>query len=153
MPQEVEYRLYSFTNFYLSSLQKGLQTAHLVEELNLKYNLTGHIAWRSLHGNVKLAYNVLHEWGKYHKTIIILNGGNSANLQLIYNKLAELNNSLSLPFTKFNEDEQSLNGALTCVGLVVPMSIMSFVPTVTMNDYKYPEEQLQELIKSYHLAN
>lgn len=158
MVQKTEYRLYSFSNYYLSSLQKGLQTAHLVEELNLKYTLTGAIGWRSLSNDFKTMYNILQEWGKYHKTIIILNGGNSENLQSIYDNLLQLGNQLSLPVAKFNEDEKSLNNALTCVGIVVPMNLMTYVPpTVTWNSdgsgYKPPQIQLQELIKGYGLAN
>ena len=151
MTQQIEYRLYTFSHQYLSPLQKGLQTAHLVEELNLKYNVAGNAGWRSLQGNVKSAYNILTEWGKFHKTIIILNGFNSANLLKIYNELFEICESLSLPFAKFNEDE-SLNNALTCVGIVVPMTIINKRMRGEM-EFCTPQDKLQELIKGYGLAN
>lgn len=154
MSQEIEYRLYSFTNYYLSSLQKGLQTAHLVEELNLKYTLAGVNAWRSMSNNFKATHNVLQNWGKYNKTIIILNGGNSARLLDIYKFFLEYDASLSLPFAKFNEDEQSLNNALTCVGIVVPMTIVDYYSqTSYSNGYLPPEEKLHQLIKGCGLAN
>lgn len=69
-----ELRLYSFTNYYLSDLQKGLQTAHLVSEMFTKYVTGKH-------------KKMLFEWATNHKTIIILNGGNSNGVIISHKKL------------------------------------------------------------------
>lgn len=102
-------RFYGFGNYYLSSLQQGLQSAHLVGELFTQYN----------QGSGQL--NIVYDWAKSYKTMVLLNGGNSASLQELYDFLGELKASgMYLPYAKFHEDEQSLGGALTYVGIVVP---------------------------------
>ncbi len=99
-------RLYTFVNYYLSPIQHGIQTAHVVSELSVKYyNPSSH-------------HYMLYDWAKNHKTIIVLNGGNQANLQEILLFLSDPDNQY--PYTHFCEDEQSLNNALTCVGIVIP---------------------------------
>lgn len=91
---------------YLSPIQLGIQTAHVVSELFVRYcNPSSHRV-------------MLHNWAEEFKTIIVLNGGNQANLKEILLFLCEPDNPY--PYTHFCEDEQSLNNALTCVGIVIP---------------------------------
>jgi hypothetical protein len=104
-------RFYSLVNYYLSDLQRGLQTAHAVSEMLVDPK------------NCKAKLQHYHQWAKDHKTIIILNGGNSKMLQESYDNLSIWCTAAGLPITKFHEDEQSLNCALTCVGLVLPEEI------------------------------
>jgi hypothetical protein len=102
-------RFYGFGNYYLSSLQQGLQSAHLVGELFTQYEV----------GSKEFA--MVHDWGKNHKTMVLLNGGNQASLQELFELFGQLKaQGMHLPFAKFHEDEQSLGGALTYVGVVVP---------------------------------
>lgn len=108
-----EYRFYSFTNFYVSSLQKGLQTAHAVSEMSVS----------KMSDKATAVYN---DWAKIDKTIIILNGGNCAGLKDIFNICESFGEKLGLPVVKFHEDEQSLNGALTAVGIILPKNIYDF---------------------------
>lgn len=125
-------RLYTFTNVYISSIQKGIQSAHLAVDLVRKY------ATGSLSAPVK-------KWADNHKTMIVLNGGNSAMLAdllqafEIYDTQARAQHSKNLPllpFASFSEDEQSLNSALTCVGCVLPEELYSIRP-VTLNGEKH----------------
>lgn len=105
-------RFYGFGNYYLSSLQQGLQSAHCVSELFVKYEL----------GSSQ--YEKVMDWARNHKTMVLLNGGNSANLQFIHDEFIRMQeNGFNLPFVKFHEDEASLGGALTYVGVVVPEHI------------------------------
>lgn len=108
-------RFYAFTNYYLSSLQKGLQAQHATAEMFVDY---GDLAWHP-------AGVVLDKWAEEHKTTIILNGGNSADLTTLYQELAVIGNELDLPVSCFEEDKQSLNGAMTCVAIVVPENVYS----------------------------
>lgn len=109
--KEKRMRFYGFGNYYLSSLQQGLQSAHVV----------GDLAKNSLSkGKVTKKGKTYFKWAEKHKTMVLLNGGNSANLQAIFDKFKSLEKSgMKLPFAKFHEDEQSLGGALTYVGIVV----------------------------------
>jgi len=99
-------RLYSFTNMYLSPLQCGLQTAHLVSCLY------------SNHYTFDDDYFV--RWAK-DNTIIILNGGNSQKLRELITLFENIGNTY--PWASFSEDQQSLDGALTCVGILLPEKI------------------------------
>lgn len=104
-------RFYGFGNYYLSSLQQGLQAGHTAVELFVKY----HIA------ESEEKHDMLFDWGENHKTMVLLNGGNSAGLQDLFSFFDTPENPY--PFCKFHEDEQSLNGALTYVGIVLPEKI------------------------------
>lgn len=108
-------RLYTFCNMYLSSIQQGIQAAHLVADMFVTYKTE-----RYLDGPAEM---VLYDWAANHKTMICLNGGNYHDLEALYFNLCELGKSLNLPVDKFNEDAASLNGMLTCCGIVVPARI------------------------------
>lgn len=98
-------RLYSFVNYYLSGIQKGIQTAHMVAEMGFHY------PFNSAFG----------EWARNHKTIIVLDGGNNFALNNLWNKLVGFDSSW--PIAKFVEDKESLNGATTAVGILLPQAI------------------------------
>lgn len=93
-------RLYAFVNMYLSGIQKGIQTSHMLQEMNLKYG----------------THTELKKWAEWHKTVIVLEGGNCANL----NVLLELFRESAFLTADFREDTESLNGAITCVGILLP---------------------------------
>jgi hypothetical protein len=110
-------RLYSFVNAnYLKDIQHGLQTAHAVAELYNKY------PEETAAGNCA-RYDVLNDWSRNHKTIIILDGGDCQDLWDIFRFLLDNDETLKLPFVKFAEDTRSLNNALTAVAIVVPAEI------------------------------
>lgn len=112
-PTEYRYRAYFIGNMYLSSIQQGIQAAHVLQEMNNEYCL-----------NTTNAGCVLYEWATRDKTIILLNGGYSSNLQELYEKLFSLtHNGTVFPVAKFHEERDSLNGALTSVGIIVPNTV------------------------------
>lgn len=108
-------RLYTFCNFYLSPIQQGVQSLHVLGELVAKY-----------HPPVRdpkcEKFDIVRHWATRHKTVIILNGGNSAGIKEIFDTLNDAANT-RYPYAAFCEDEQSLNGALTCCGVVIPEKI------------------------------
>ncbi len=137
-------RCYSFTNYYLSDIQKGIQSGHSNVELSLLSKEQG--------------VDLFFEWAKNHKTVIILNGGNQAQLQTIYSQLIDLSqNGMNLPFAKFHEDEQSLNGALTSISIIVPEVIYENAQNIrlekqlthSLNDWQFG---LINILNSYVLA-
>lgn len=140
-------RLYSFVNYYLSDLQRGLQTAHLVAELFTNY----FDKENCLYPYSEDRYDELFLWANAHKTIIILNGGNSQNLESISDILDQ--KCFNYPYMSFYEDKESLNCAITCVGLIFP--------EFTKQDVEYYADvadgvdnfiDLMRLIRSYPLA-
>lgn len=142
-------RFYGFGNFYLSSLQQGLQAGHTIADLFVKYN---HADLNAASVNeytqpkeIELLENadMLLEWARDHKVMILLNGGNSANLQELYDFLDT--NENPYPFTKFHEDEQSLNGALTYVGIILPERIYETAAKIRQASKHYYNESKLEL--------
>ena len=103
-------RFYSFVaGLYLSPLQCGLQTAHAVSEMYMD----------NLH--LDKEHNLFHEWALHDKTIIILNALNSRGVEDVYRKLMDLAAPIGrFQITLFREDEESLNGAVTAAGIIVP---------------------------------
>jgi len=103
------YRLYTFVNhLYMSPIQWGIQTAHVVCTLSVKYkhNTKQHKAYV--------------DWAANEPTIIVCQGGNVAMLTDTAIRLTALANQLDLARAEFYEDEQSLGGIITAVGVLVP---------------------------------
>lgn len=107
-------RAYFFVNMYLSQLQCGLQTAHCLAEMFTKYvplfNKTNELVWQQ--------NTILHHWATDHKTIIILNAGYSQELRSLIRFFETFENPL--PWAYFSESDDALDGALTCVGIILP---------------------------------
>lgn len=96
-------RLYTFINFYLSQIQQGIQTAHIVHELFNKFKEDSY------------KQKFLRDWSENHKTIIVLNAGADQQIQELLDVFA----TSPFPFTSFEEDE-GLCGARTGCGIVLP---------------------------------
>jgi hypothetical protein len=160
----MNYRLYTFVaNHYISPLQCGLQTAHVVSELSLyKTNTQQHAAFES--------------WASMDKTIIICGAGNHAGVVACYDEIQRTASALDLPFAIFREDEQSMNGMATACGVIVPQkyydakfvppdganasdaSIFGYWEYIAENGARtaywetHPEGQFIQHIKSFRLA-
>jgi hypothetical protein len=111
------YRLYSFVaGLYLSDLQKGLQTAHVVGDLSQEYYDPETVE--------SIAYAT---WAAEDKTIVICTAGNHKGVKDCAREIGKLSIELRLPFTIFFEDEESMNQMATAFGVVVPQILYSAV--------------------------
>lgn len=99
-----EMRFYAAGNMYLSSIQQGIQAFHCLGEMSMNYTCDP----------------TFEGWLADHKTLVCLNGGNNKSLTEFYNLIVD--NPL-YPVAKFHEDDQSMGGMLTCVGIIVPERI------------------------------
>lgn len=117
-------RLYTFCNCYLSSIQQGIQSAHILGELINSVFETG-ITTNStpLKQEITLKEKELMivNWCEMHKTIIVCNGGNAQGIRELTKFFDSKENPF--PFATFNEDGDSLDGALTGVGIILPEEI------------------------------
>lgn len=104
-----ELRLYSFVNFYLSSIQQGIQTGHMSDEMTVKY------VWEQ---GVTPESNMYIDWIKDHKTYIILNGGDSVAMYAEMLQFLAICDKLNLPTGIFNEP--GCNNMVTCYGAIIP---------------------------------
>lgn len=130
-------RFYGFGNYYLSSLQQGLQAGHAAVDLYVKYHLMQEQDSRQV---------LYADWAANHKTMVLLNGGNSADLQDLFDFLNCEENPY--PFVKFHEDEVSLNGALTYVGMILPPKIYDTAARIrACRDHEYLPEKNELQIK------
>lgn len=114
-------RAYFWTNNYLSSIQKGIQAAHCLSEIFMKFP---HPGPHSTHSEYP---NSIYDWAENHKTIVILSGGNHQDLYTMIDRLHAVEQEqgcpAGFPWAVFEEDHQSLNHAITCFGVVIPEQI------------------------------
>ena len=103
----------------LSSIQQGIQSGHAAVELFKKYLIDE--GWKD--GYAEL----VNDWAQNHKTMVCLNGGNAKGIRewLEFFNVGELDHFNDFPFVGFYEDEESLDGALTSVAVVLPERIFN----------------------------
>ena len=152
-------RAYFFGNFYLSSIQQGIQTAHVVAELALTF-----MPPTATDVCLDSASCKMWDWAENYKTIIILNGGDSLALDELYKELMPIAEQLDLPCAVFQEDNRSLNEATTCVGIVLPESLYDYNLKAELDTISYGiaadigeiplsiEGQLKQILNRYRLA-
>ncbi len=110
-------RAYFFGNMYLSSIQQGIQAGHVIGELFVSYPESSILRTGDMSSEGKLLW----EWACDHKTMILLNGGYSENIHRLCEFFDVYQNTY--PWAYFNESKDALDGALTCVGIVLPEKI------------------------------
>jgi len=153
-------RAYTFTNFMLNSVAQGIQPGHCLTDILRDYQKDY---------PASIACERAEDWADNHKTMICLNGGNHANIKDIWAQLQELGSVLQLPYGKFNEDEDTLGGLMTCCGIIVPEEIYAVAAlrwfendtkgsdregnVTIIDDVLTPfQKKLAALIRSYPLA-
>jgi hypothetical protein len=111
MSSSAEFRLYSFVaGLYLSPLQRGLQTAHIVSELAAQ-------AMDGLAGQI----HAFSEWASKDKTIIICEASNYKGILDCWAELKRTGIDTGLVMGAiFRENEESMNCMATACGVLVP---------------------------------
>ncbi len=104
-------RAYFFGNMYLSSIQQGIQSAHVLTNMFIRYETD---SWKN---------TMLFKWANEHKTMILLNGGYSDNIRDLAAFFGEGADQNKYPWDIFNEGLDALDGALTCTGIILPPRI------------------------------
>lgn len=110
-------RAYFFGNMYLSSIQQGIQAAHVISDIMLKYVTISEGYEIDSNSKRIMAW----DWAQNHKTMVLLNGGYSATIRELRDFFDDSENPY--PWDDFNEGEDALDGALTSVGIVLPEKI------------------------------
>jgi hypothetical protein len=116
--KESEWRCYHFGNFYLSSIQQGIQAAHAQMELFNKYCPHKH---NDQMVDDSPAIDMLFEWSNNHKTMICLNGGMNSDLAETHILLNDVSNPY--PTATFRESEEALGGIIGSIAIVIPEEI------------------------------
>lgn len=92
-------KCYVFVHSHLSSIQKGIQAAHVVARICREPN-----------------QDAL-DWMDSHETLVILEGGNSEEL-VMWNQ--RIRKAQFMDCEWFHEDKETLGGIFTAVGFVFP---------------------------------
>ena len=114
-------RLYSFQCFYFAGIHAGIQTAHSVAEIAVKYQ-------NPKSDTDKVAAHNFHLWAQDHKTIIVKNGGMAGDLRNLI-ELLELEDNPH-PWAYFKESEYAADGCLTNVSIVVPSLVWQLADAI-----------------------
>lgn len=135
-------RFYAMGNMYLSSIQQGIQAAHALGDMVVKYHQP----------ELKVDYK-LYDWLENHKTMVLLNGGRSVDLAAMLELISRPENT-DLPFGCFREDEDSLQGILTTVAIILPERLYGVPREEIMDnpDMTDWEKEVMMSIKSMSLA-
>lgn len=105
-------RAYFWGNFYLSSIQQGIQALHTLGNMFVKYDADDEL-------------EMVIDWADKHKTVVVMNGGDSADLK----EIAEIvGGQERYPWATFAEE--GISDALTCVGIVVDDKMVEFINEV-----------------------
>lgn len=132
-----ELRLYTFTNFMLSSIQQGIQSGHAAVELAM----CCYYEQMVLRQGTK--WDIYHEWASRWKTMVCLNGGNAQELKELDFFLSNLDNKY--PWCVFYESHDALDGTLTSVAIILPARIFETVAALRKKlpgvpEYLFPED-------------
>jgi len=114
---------------YLSSIQQGIQSGHVISEMFVKYS-------PGFNDDSSGQYDMLYDWADNHKTMILLNAGYGENIHELeaffegtlgapgVTRLSEVYDGYSpYPFGIFHESDEALCGAATCFGIILPPKI------------------------------
>ncbi|MDD5151226.1 MAG: hypothetical protein PHC28_12255 [Flavobacterium sp.] len=82
--------------------------------------------------------------------MILLNGGNSSSLKNIVRWFSEPWNNFDWSY--FNEDEESLDSAITAVGIILPEKIYNYSLEMNNSELTPDEIVLAVNLKQYKLA-
>lgn len=108
---EKDFRLYTFVNnVYMSPTQWGIQSAHVVGEMSQMY----------------FNHQNFIDWVSRDKTIIVCQGGPVGallELETFLKGFAFGQNGYNFAVQSFREDEYSLGGVITAVGIIIPEAL------------------------------
>lgn len=135
-------------NLYMNEKQFGIQTAHCVSDMS----------------QMSFGSDTFNKWATDHKTVIMFEGTNSGTISRIYEILqfvakgVHANMGVEIPHVIFREDMESLGGAVTACGFVIPDFLREFVgifreaPFRTKDYHAYVTEQLlaEKVAKEQH---
>lgn len=130
------YKAFLFAHTALKPICAGVQNAHVISEMFV--NESKDTASRK----------ILHEWAKSHKTIIMRDGGISANLENIAYIVETVAPIIHIPHARFYESEEYMEGIMTSVGFVLDRNHPT---TQRFKDYKIKDLVLLLQDDSLHL--
>lgn len=148
-------RCYHFGNFYLSSIQQGIQSAHAQMELFVKYQDTGINYVEDYQPTIdEIEYQQkvddLYDWAENHKTMVCLNGGALQDLKNIEELMESLENKY--PWSTFYEDEYSLGAILTNIAIVLPEQIYDTAARIRSKEFSVQDNKVYDSFDKFYMT-
>jgi len=133
-------RAYHFGNFYMSSIQQGIQAEHAAVWMAVK-----------LRRSTDKKSQMFWDWAAFHETVILLNGGMDCDLKDIANFL---NNPVSpYPFGMFKESKDAMDSMLTNVMVILPERIYDVAAQVRRRNLMFDNGGTMSLGRTEHMSN
>lgn len=129
-------RAYFFGNMYLKSIQQGIQAGHAIADMFVKYP----------EDDTCEKIDILSEWARDHKTMILLNGGYNDTIRTLIDRFSSPENPY--PWAPFYEGQDSLDGALTTVGIVLPEKIYESAAYLRSLSFQNRKETVAHVIST-----
>ncbi len=110
MFKDSPYFAYCWVNkHYMKEIQYGIQSAHCISDMS----------------RLPFGQEIYGEWADKHKSILIFDGTNSGTVRRIYEIIQYVARNfrkagIEIPHTIFREDQESLDGATTACGFIMP---------------------------------
>lgn len=104
---------------YMREIQWGIQALHCAVDMGQIYHQSNYRG--------TTAAQVYDNWANDGKTVILLNAFNLAGLREKFDLLTRHATYANVPWASFCEDEQSLGGIMTCVGVVASPNMMDYM--------------------------
>lgn len=140
--EQYKTRCYIFSHAILGSIHKGVQSAHCVAEI------------------CKNKDSLTKQWQNKDKTLILLNGGFTSELEETKKEIETLFKESDIPFASFNEDHKTAAGMLTATGFILPIREYNMKPNIdwlyqnfNMNSRDSIFENLMEKLVNSKLAS
>lgn len=111
----MELRAYYFGNMYLSSIQQGIQAAHVTADMFVGYQPFNTDEECDAPSE---QFQLLTSWAKYHKTMILLNAGYASELESLVDFFTY--GGHKFPWAYFRESQDAMQQCITCVGVILP---------------------------------
>lgn len=131
-------RAYFFNNFYLSSIQQGIQAGHCAVDLLLKYappsNSGGHTSCHDVKQSIEDRRRTLwaYQWARDHKTFVVKNGGDDDTMQDLLLFMDDVDNPY--PWVAFYEPGinscPTCGDALTSICIILPEMVTAYAKEV-----------------------
>lgn len=136
MYKDSPYFAYCWVNkHYMKEIQYGIQTAHCISDMS----------------RLSFGQEIYGEWADKHKSILIFDGTNSGTVRRIYEIIQYVarnfaKHGIEIPHTIFREDQESLDGATTACGFIMPDVLRRIDWTTSYNPQDALHQKLHRII-------
>lgn len=125
------YRAYFWGNFYLSSIQQGIQAGHVIADMSQSCKTNDDFI----------------QWALDDQVMIVKNGGDNKAIKELVSHFEQYANDYSWDY--FSESGDALNYTFTSVGIIVPDYIWNANEPYCLEGF---EKGLYEQIKNTRMA-